>query len=205
MRPGKDRAVDGDLDPDPDLRVHDRSQKNPLYTVREAKNASLGDNHGTIVQGAHSPEISTFAVRKSNIRDQFYIQGGNVGIYLTSDSKSPEMTLQRMGIAEALSHLVSTILGWGTPSDQKEGPPPSMADMNIEQGHIFYTGLRGNSDVSIEAPSTLSDSVLQDQAELDSGTEPRKVDAVSKTLIPPPSQFADAPVFSLLPLNELAL
>ncbi|KAF5329186.1 hypothetical protein D9611_013196 [Ephemerocybe angulata] len=189
MHPGKGRVADGDLDP----KYHDRSQRSSLYTIGEAQNASLGDNHGTIVQAPHFPEISTFGTKNSNIRDQLYIQGGKVKIYLGPDSQSPKMTLQRRGIIEVLSQLLSSILGWvPPPSNHTEGPLPSMA-----YGAAFlstgqretYTESQGLSDASVKSPSTLSGSVLQEQVEPDSDIKTHSL--------------GNCHSFSLLPLDDL--
>ncbi|KAF5322967.1 hypothetical protein D9611_009329 [Ephemerocybe angulata] len=190
MHPGKGRVADGDLDP----KYHDRSQRSSLYTIGEAQNASLGDNYGTIVQGPHfGPETSTFGTKNSNVRDQLYIQGGKVKIYLGPDSLSPEITLQRRGIIEVLSQLLSSILGWvPPPSNHTEGPLPSMeydaAFLSTGQRES-YTESQGVSDASVESPSTLSGSVLQEQVEPDSDIKTHSL--------------GNCPGFSLLPLDDL--
>ncbi|KAF5326064.1 hypothetical protein D9611_000876 [Ephemerocybe angulata] len=165
-----------------------------INRIGRVENASLGHNHGTIIQGAHSSEISTSTVNKSNIWEQFHIHGGKVKIYLGPDSSPHEMTLQRMGISGVLSDLLSRILGWrpqGQPlaaQGDKEGSglPSSMANMSI--------GSQGGH------PSASSG--LQQQVELGSGTV-RGNEGAEKAPNPSASQTGDSLDFSLLPLNDL--
>ncbi|KAF6750893.1 hypothetical protein DFP72DRAFT_506965 [Ephemerocybe angulata] len=167
----------------------DRHRNNPQYRVEEVRNASLGDNWGTMIQGAHSPKISTGTVTKSNARDQINVHGGKVKIYLSSDSRPPEMTLQRMGIARALSRVLSKIKSRPPPSEE----PSSSTEDVVGRDLQHQDDSRAGRSESTEIDTSPSGSSFQEQ-ETRFGKER---EGITRTL---PNRQAG---LSLLPLDKL--